>query len=62
MIGIFNLLTFNVFSRAMVPSNRRIGILRKRIDSYYRLVVKNLRDLVPKNIKFTLLIEATKMI
>jgi hypothetical protein len=39
-----------------------VSILRKRIDAYYRVVVKNIRDLAPKNIKYSLVIEATKMI
>jgi hypothetical protein len=39
-----------------------VSILRKRVDGYYRVVVKNLRDLAPKNIKYSLVIEATKMI
>ena len=39
-----------------------VAVLRKRIDAYYKVVTKNLRDLAPKNIKFSLLIEATKTI
>lgn len=42
--------------------NPMISILRKRIDAYYRVVIKNLRDLVPKNVKYSLLVEATKTI
>lgn len=37
-------------------------VLRKRVDAYYRVVVKNLRDLIPKNIKYFMLQEATKKI
>lgn len=37
-----------------------ILVLRKRVDSYYKVVVKNLRDLIPKNIKYYLIQEATR--
>lgn len=39
-----------------------ISVLRKRIDAYYRVVIKNLRDLAPKNIKYSLIVAATKEI
>lgn len=39
-----------------------ILVLRKRVDAYYRVVVKSLRDLIPKNIKYLLIVEATKKI
>ena len=39
-----------------------IIVLRKRVDAYYKIVVKNLRDLIPKNMKFMLIYEATKTI
>ena len=35
--------------------NPMILVLRKRVDSYYRVVVQALRDLIPKNIKYLLL-------
>ncbi len=38
------------------------ALLRKRIDSYYKVVIRNLRDLAPKNIKYSLVVEATKTI
>ena len=34
--------------------------LRKRIDSYYKLVVRNLRDLVPKQVFNFLIIKCLK--
>lgn len=40
--------------------NPMVDILRKRINAYYRVIVKNLRDLAPKNIKYLLIVEATK--
>lgn len=40
--------------------NPMVDILRKRINAYYRVIVKNLRDLAPKNIKYFLIVEATK--
>ncbi len=33
-----------------------IGSLRSRIDAYYKVVIKNLRDIAPKNIKYSLII------
>lgn len=33
-----------------------VDILRKRINAYYRVIVKNLRDLAPKNIKYQLIV------
>lgn len=42
--------------------NPMVNVLRKRIDAYYKVVTKNLRDLVPKNIKYGFLVEATKTI
>ena len=42
----------------LVRSHPLIVILRKRVEAYYKVVVKNLRDLVPKNIKHTLLKKA----
>jgi hypothetical protein len=43
-----------------VKKNPMIMILRKRVTAYFKIVVKNLRDLIPKNIKFLLINEATK--
>jgi hypothetical protein len=37
-----------------------IAELKKRTVSYFKVVVKNLRDVIPKNIKFLLFIEASK--
>ena len=42
--------------------NPMIIVLRKRVDAYYKIVVKNLRDLIPKNIKLMLIYDATKKI
>lgn len=39
-----------------------VTVLRKRVDAYFRVVTKNLRDLAPKNFKYSLVIEATKVI
>ena len=39
-----------------------ILILRQRVNAYYRVVVNNLRDTIPKNIKYFLIHEATKKI
>ena len=36
--------------------------LRKRIDSYYRLVVRNLRDLVPRQIFNFLIVKCLKQL
>lgn len=43
-----------------VKKNPMIVVLRKRVAAYFKIVVKNLRDLIPKNIKFLLINEATK--
>ena len=42
--------------------NPIIIVLRKRVDAYFRIVVKNLRDIIPKNVKYMLISEATKKI
>lgn len=42
--------------------NPMVDVLRNRINAYYRVVIKNLRDLAPKNIKYSLIVEATKAI
>jgi hypothetical protein len=39
-----------------------VAVLRRRIDAYYKVVIKNLRDIGPKNIKYSLTFEATKTI
>lgn len=39
-----------------MPKNPLAEVLRRRIDAYYRVVLKNLRDLAPKNIKYSLII------
>lgn len=44
----------------VMNKNPMVDILRKRINAYYRVIVKNLRDLAPKNIKYLLIVEATK--
>ena len=43
-----------------VKRNPMILVLRKRVNAYYQIVVRNLRDLIPKNIKYMLCQEATK--
>lgn len=40
--------------------NPMIETMRKRINAYYRVLIKNLRDLAPKNIKYSLIVAATK--
>lgn len=40
----------------MMPKNPLAEVLRRRIDAYYKVVLKNLRDLAPKNIKYSLII------
>ena len=42
--------------------NPMILVLRKRVDAYYKVVVKGLRDMIPRNIKYFLITEATKKI
>ena len=39
-----------------------VMILKKRINAYYKVLIRNLRDLGPKNIKYSLIVEATKVI
>lgn len=39
-----------------------IIVLKRRINAYYKVLIRNLRDLGPKNIKYSLLVEATKAI
>ena len=46
----------------LAKENPIIIVLRKRINAYYKVVVINLRDLIPKNIKYLLLMEANKKI
>ena len=46
----------------MARKNPMIPLLRKRVDAYYRVIVKNLRDIIPKNINLFLIHEATKKI
>lgn len=43
-----------------MPKNPLVYELRKRIDAYYKLVVRNLRDLIPKQIFNFLLIKCIK--
>ena len=42
--------------------NPMILVLRKRVDAYYKVIVTALRDLIPKNIKYMLMHQATKKI
>lgn len=42
--------------------NPMIIVLKRRINAYYKVLIRNLRDLGPKNIKYSLLVEATKAI
>lgn len=42
--------------------NPMILVLKKKINAYYKVLIRNLRDLGPKNIKYSLTIEATKAI
>lgn len=37
-----------------VKRNPMILVLRKRVNAYYQIVIRNLRDLIPKNIKYML--------
>lgn len=36
--------------------------LRKRIDAYFKIIVRNLRDLIPKQVSYFILIKGTKEI
>lgn len=36
--------------------NPMIMVLKKRINAYYKVLIKNLRDLAPKNIKYSLIV------
>lgn len=47
-------------TKEKVPKNPLVYELRKRIDAYYKLVVRNLRDLIPKQIFNFLLIKCIK--
>lgn len=31
-------------------------VLKKRINAYYKVMIRNLRDLAPKNIKYSLIV------
>ncbi len=42
------------------PPNPLVFELRKRIDAYFKLVVRNLRDLVPKQISYFQLVQGPK--
>lgn len=42
------------------PRNPLVYELRKRIDAYYKLVVRNLRDLIPKQVFNFLIIKCMK--
>ena len=42
------------------PKNPLVYELRKRIDAYYKLVVRNLRDLIPKQVFNFLIIKCMK--
>ena len=47
-------------TRDKAPKNPLVHELRKRIDAYYKLVVRNLRDLIPKQIFNFLIISCMK--
>lgn len=49
-----------VDTKDKAPKNPLVYELRKRIDAYYKLVVRNLRDLIPKQIFNFLLIKCIK--
>jgi hypothetical protein len=34
--------------------------LRKRIDAYFKIVVRNLRDIIPKQVSYFILVKGTK--
>lgn len=36
--------------------------LRKRIDAYFKIMVRNLRDLIPKQVSYFILVKGTKEI
>ncbi len=42
----------------MAKKNPIIVVLRKRVEAYYKVIVKNLKDLIPKNIKHIMLSKA----
>lgn len=33
-----------------------VHVLKKRINAYYKVLIRNLRDLGPKNIKYSLIV------
>lgn len=57
-----NVTKYDPKQKIMMPKNPLAEVLRRRIDAYYKVVLKNLRDLAPKNIKYSLIIQATKTI
>lgn len=46
----------------LISKHPMILQLKKRVNVYYKLTVKNLRDTVPKNIKYFILDQAVKNI
>ncbi len=46
----------------IVAKNPIVAILKKRVLAYYKVVVKNLREVIPKNVKRTVLEKAIKNI
>lgn len=50
LIGDFNKVNEKKEKEDKIPKNPLVYELRKRIDAYYKLVVRNLRDLIPKQI------------
>ena len=58
LVGDFHKVAEN--TKEKVPKNPLVHELRKRIDAYYKLVVRNLRDLVPKQVFNFLLIKCMK--
>jgi vacuolar protein sorting-associated protein 1 len=47
-------------TKEKVPKNPLVHELRKRIDAYYKLVVRNLRDLIPRQAFNFLIIKCMK--
>ena len=46
----------------IVAKHPVVAILRKRVLAYHRVVIKNLRELIPKNIKRIVVEDGTKSI
>lgn len=42
--------------------NPMVYQLRKRIDAYFKIIARNLRDLIPKQISYFMLVKGTKEI